>query len=31
LQLGGADPDELARAAVIGQEFGYDEINLNVG
>jgi tRNA-dihydrouridine synthase A len=31
LQLGGADPDALARCAEIGQRFGYDEINLNVG
>ena len=31
LQLGGADPDELARAARFGVEAGYDEINLNVG
>jgi tRNA-dihydrouridine synthase A len=31
LQLGGADPDALARCAVIGQQYGYDEINLNVG
>ena len=31
LQLGGSDPDDLARAACIGAEFGYDEINLNVG
>ena len=31
LQLGGAEPDTLARAAEIGQAFGYDEINLNVG
>jgi tRNA-dihydrouridine synthase A len=31
LQLGGADPDGLARCAEIGQRFGYDEINLNVG
>ena len=31
LQLGGADPDDLARCAAIGQRFGYDEINLNVG
>jgi tRNA-dihydrouridine synthase A len=31
LQLGGADPDDLARCAEIGQRFGYDEINLNVG
>jgi tRNA-dihydrouridine synthase A len=31
LQLGGADPDLLAEAARIGEGFGYDEINLNVG
>ena len=31
LQLGGSDPADLATAAVIGEEFGYDEINLNVG
>jgi tRNA-dihydrouridine synthase A len=31
LQLGGSDPDELARAASIGADFGYGEINLNVG
>jgi tRNA-dihydrouridine synthase A len=31
LQLGGSDPHELATAAEIGKEFGYDEINLNVG
>jgi tRNA-dihydrouridine synthase A len=31
LQLGGSDPNELAKAAVIGSKFGYDEINLNVG
>jgi tRNA-dihydrouridine synthase A len=31
LQLGGADPDDLARAAELGAGFGYDEINLNVG
>ncbi|MHC2335360.1 tRNA-dihydrouridine synthase A [Bradyrhizobium sp. USDA 4454] len=31
LQLGGSDPDDLATAARIGEEFGYDEINLNVG
>lgn len=31
LQLGGSDPDELAEAARIGAEAGYDEINLNVG
>jgi tRNA-dihydrouridine synthase A len=31
LQLGGSEPDELARAASIGAGFGYDEINLNCG
>lgn len=31
LQLGGSDPAELALAARIGAEFGYAEINLNVG
>ena len=31
LQLGGSEPDELAAAARIGADFGYDEINLNVG
>ncbi|OYW29026.1 MAG: tRNA dihydrouridine(20/20a) synthase DusA [Caulobacter sp. 12-67-6] len=31
LQLGGSDPAELALAARIGEDFGYDEINLNVG
>ena len=31
LQLGGAEPGLLAHAAGIGAEFGYDEINLNVG
>jgi tRNA-dihydrouridine synthase A len=31
LQLGGNDPAKLAEAARIGADFGYDEINLNVG
>ena len=31
LQLGGSDPADLAAAARIGETFGYDEINLNVG
>lgn len=31
LQLGGSDPEKLAKAARIGEEFGYSEINLNVG
>ncbi|KEC55048.1 tRNA dihydrouridine(20/20a) synthase DusA [Bartonella koehlerae] len=31
LQLGGSDPQKLAEAARIAEDFGYDEINLNVG
>ena len=31
LQLGGSDPGKLAQASRIAAEFGYDEINLNVG
>jgi tRNA-dihydrouridine synthase A len=31
VQLGGSDPKDLAQAARICAEFGYDEINLNVG
>lgn len=31
LQLGGSDPARLGEAARIGADFGYDEINLNVG
>ncbi|MEJ2516267.1 MAG: tRNA dihydrouridine(20/20a) synthase DusA [Gammaproteobacteria bacterium] len=31
LQLGGSDPALLAAAARVGEAFGYDEINLNVG
>ncbi|AWM09793.1 tRNA dihydrouridine(20/20a) synthase DusA [Bradyrhizobium symbiodeficiens] len=31
LQLGGSNPGDLAEAARIGEGFGYDEINLNVG
>jgi len=31
LQLGGSDPRDLATSAKIGEDFGYDEINLNVG
>ncbi|WP_299944495.1 tRNA dihydrouridine(20/20a) synthase DusA [uncultured Ruegeria sp.] len=31
LQLGGSDPRELAQAARMGAEAGYDEINLNCG
>ena len=31
LQLGGSEPKKLYDAARIGEDFGYDEINLNVG
>ena len=31
LQVGGSDPSALSAVAKIGAEFGYDEINLNVG
>jgi len=31
LQLGGSDPAKLAQVAAIGEGYGYDEINLNVG
>jgi tRNA-dihydrouridine synthase A len=31
LQLGGSEHDELARAAKLGERYGYDEINLNCG
>ena len=31
LQLGGSDPTDLATAAKVGEDFGYDEINLNCG
>ncbi|PJE27080.1 tRNA dihydrouridine(20/20a) synthase DusA [Pseudooceanicola antarcticus] len=31
LQLGGSEPEELAQAARLGAEAGYDEINLNCG
>ena len=31
VQLGGSDPDALAKAAKIAEAFGYNEINLNVG
>ena len=30
-QLGGSDPQELAEAARIVEQWGYDEINLNIG
>ena len=31
IQLGGSDPKSLAEASVISEEYGYKEINLNVG
>ena len=31
LQLGGSDPSEMAKCALIAQEWGYDEVNINVG
>lgn len=31
LQLGGSDPDALAKSAILAEQYGYDEINLNVG
>ena len=31
IQLGGSDPESLAEASVISEEYGYKEINLNVG
>lgn len=31
LQLGGANPTELAHCAKLAQDYGYDEVNLNVG
>ena len=31
LQLGGSEPADLASCASIAEDFGYDEVNLNVG
>ncbi len=31
LQLGGSEPDDLARCARLGEAWGYDEVNLNCG
>lgn len=31
LQLGGSEPEELAQCAKIAHDYGYDEVNLNVG
>ena len=31
LQLGGSEPEDLAHCARLGEQYGYDEINLNIG
>jgi len=31
LQLGGSEPHDLAQCAKLGEQYGYDEINLNIG
>ena len=31
IQLGGADPEEMRQSAVIAEQWGYDEIDINVG
>ena len=31
LQLGGSEPEALAHCARLGERYGYDEINLNIG
>jgi tRNA-dihydrouridine synthase A len=31
VQLGGSEPAELAHCAKLGEQYGYDEINLNIG
>lgn len=31
IQLGGSDPKALAESCKIGEDYGYTEINLNVG
>ncbi len=31
LQIGGSEADKLAEASKIGEDFGYDEININIG
>lgn len=31
LQLGGSEPEEMAKAAVLAEDTGYDEININIG
>jgi tRNA-dihydrouridine synthase A len=31
LQLGGSEPEDMARCAELAQQWGYDEVNINVG
>ena len=31
LQLGGSEPDEMTKAAILAQKAGFDELNINVG
>ena len=31
LQLGGSDPKEMTKCAIIAEDWGYDEVNINVG
>jgi len=31
LQLGGSNPDEMAKAAEIGEQAGFDQVNINIG
>ena len=31
VQLGGSEPEDLARCAKLAEDYGYDEINLNIG
>src|SRR5690349_23441620 len=31
VQLGGSEPDDLARCAKLAEDYGYDEVNLNIG
>jgi tRNA-dihydrouridine synthase A len=31
LQIGGNDPEKLRKCAILAEEMGYDEVNLNVG
>jgi tRNA-dihydrouridine synthase A len=31
LQIGGADPSQMAECARIAESWGYDEVNINIG